>query len=720
MKKVFLIISMLLFGFLVSNGQNATLRIDDYTGLNPGDHVLVGLYIDYIDNSGTANCDGAEFYVEYDPTVLTVLNQTVNLHPNVPSYFWNTNVPNPGDWRGLFTNFGPPIVLNSGDKWCDIEFVYNGPGGSEVNWGNSNKDVGGKHIKGITILVVPGNTPYNLTLINGSVNMGGAANWTGAVSSDWFATGNWSTGAIPTATDDVVIPAGMPNDPSIATFVADCQNMQIDAGATLHIMDDGALTAAGTITNDGHIMMHGTNIGASLMENGLAGTGTFEYDRTLTSGPTGTHFGWHYISSPLDNSVTGDLVSYWVKSFDPASGMFVDIDPWGDFNGILCDDEDYSTGTVALNVMQGYSVKRDLDYLGGAPCPQGTVPANDDIIEFGADVMNGLGPWGEFAANATNLGTMANVNTGPYSMGVNPQWNLLGNPYPSGLDWDAVTLPAGVNNGVYFWDESAAQYASYVNGVGTNGGTNEIPPTQGFFVEATGAATLTFDNTMRIHSVAPYYKEEVNDVVKLQVSANGYTDETAIRFVEGTNLSWDKAYDAKKLKSTGEGIPSLYTTSAGLELSINTQPAADLVPMAFSCDQSGTYTIEATETSDFANVVLEDTYTGVETDLLIDSYTFDYVAGSDPNRFIVHFTPLGTPELEANSIRIWSSERNIYVSVPETVTGDVAVYNMMGQEVVANKVIPGMNVIPVNDVNTYYVVKVMSGSNVKTEKVFIK
>ena len=111
---------------------------------------------------------------------------------------------------------------------------------------------------------------------------------------------------------------------------------------------------------------------------------------------------------------------------------------------------------------------------------------------------------------------------------------------------------------------------------------------------------------------------------------------------------------------------------------------------------------------------------GIETDLLSDSYTFNYTIGDNPNRFIVHFTPLGTPELEANSIHIWSSERNIYVTVPATVTGDVAVYNMMGQEVVANKVIPGMNVIPVNDVNTYYVVKVKSNNIVKTEKVFIR
>jgi len=209
-------------------------------------------------------------------------------------------------------------------------------------------------------------------------------------------------------------------------------------------------------------------------------------------------------------------------------------------------------------------------------------------------------------------------------------------------------------------------------------------------------------------------------LVILTATGNGLTDRTYIRFLDESNSSFDSKYDAYKLFSTADGVPQIYTTQGDIEFSINTQPAVDLVHMGFKAQTSGTYTIEAIETSDFANVVLEDVATGIETDLLQDSYTFNYTVGENANRFIVHFTPLGTPELEANSIHIWSSERNIYVSVPETVTGDVAVYNMMGQEVIANKVQPGMNVIPVNDVNTYYVVKVRSNNNVVTEKVFIR
>ncbi len=736
MKKVLLSFIVLLMSASLAFSQtyNATLAIDnvDVSTLSAGDDVVIPVRLEYMDPGGLDI--GFQFFIQFDHAILTWKGSNPNPTPGVTNF--NPVMPyNSADWA--FNDNGTALVvlwndptfngvyMADGEQFFDLIFTYNGG----LNQGDSSPLVfqtaksvsnGGKLVKGPTEMYSQLFDYFVLTLNQGSVYVGGttATNWTGgATSGDWFLSGNWDNG-VPTSADDAVIPAGTPHDPVIDNFIAECNNLDIASGVTFTIMDAGALTVAGTLTNDGAMMMEGNNIGASLIAGSMAGAGTFEYDRYLESGPTGTHAGWHFISSPLDNTVTGDFVSYWVKEFNPATGMFVDIDPWGDFNGVLCDDEDYSQGNVGLNVMQGYSVKRDLDYLGGAPCPQGIVPANDDIIEFGGDVLAGLGPWGEFVANATNPGTMADINDGGYSMTYSAQWNLFGNPYPSGLDWDAVTIPAGLNNGIYFWDNTNDQYASYVGGVGNNGGTNEIPPTQGFFVEATGNGTLSFDNGMRIHSTQQFYKEQVDDVVKLMVSSGDMKDETTIRFLEGTNQTWDKAFDAKKMFNY-ENV-SLYTTENDLQLSINTQPAVKLVHMAFVAPASGYYTIEAVETSDFSNVVLEDVLTGIETDLLTDSYTFEYTEGENANRFIVHFTPLGTPELEANSIRIWSSERNIYVSVPQTVTGDVAVYNMMGQEVVSNKVIPGMNVIPVNDANTYYVVKVMSGNNVKTEKVFIR
>ena len=63
---------------------------------------------------------------------------------------------------------------------------------------------------------------------------------------------------------------------------------------------------------------------------------------------------------------------------------------------------------------------------------------------------------------------------------------------------------------------------------------------------------------------------------------------------------------------------------------------------------------------------------------------------------------------------------NIYVNVPETANGDIIVFNMMGQEMVRTDIAPGLNVIPMENVNTYYVVKVLTSNSAVTGKVYIK
>ncbi len=84
---------------------------------------------------------------------------------------------------------------------------------------------------------------------------------------------------------------------------------------------------------------------------------------------------------------------------------------------------------------------------------------------------------------------MANVYTGNIVdniFGGNSNWNLVGNPYPSGWDYDAFFFgpnwPAGLFDAIYFWDEDTDQYASYVNGIGTNGGDNRSSPNTGFLL----------------------------------------------------------------------------------------------------------------------------------------------------------------------------------------------------------------------------------------------
>lgn len=81
----------------------------------------------------------------------------------------------------------------------------------------------------------------------------GGANWTGAVSTDWFTAGNWSTNAVPTSADNVIIPAAPANQPQINAAGAVCNGITIESGASLTMSGATAYTlaVAGDWINDG-------------------------------------------------------------------------------------------------------------------------------------------------------------------------------------------------------------------------------------------------------------------------------------------------------------------------------------------------------------------------------------------------------------------------------------------------------------------------------------
>jgi uncharacterized protein YjdB len=87
--------------------------------------------------------------------------------------------------------------------------------------------------------------------------------WTGTTDTSWFEATNWTPAGVPTATDDVLIKAGPPNQPvlSAATSVRD---LTLEPGAALSIGSfqltvDGSLEAGNTITGTGTVVMTGPN-----------------------------------------------------------------------------------------------------------------------------------------------------------------------------------------------------------------------------------------------------------------------------------------------------------------------------------------------------------------------------------------------------------------------------------------------------------------------------
>ncbi len=408
--------------------------------------------------------------------------------------------------------------------------------------------------------------------------------------------------------------------------------------------------------------------GASLITNAaltVSGTSTVKRDYTGNE--------WHLISSPVLGATANMFLGEYLQSHNEATNLYTDIiDP-----------------LTSLNVMQGYAV---WNTAGGT-------------AEFMGSMNTGL------------VGT----NVSRTNPGTSSGWNLVGNPYASAIDWDAVSgwTKTNVENATYR-HVNATTWASYVGGTGVNGGTRYIAPCQGFFVSVTDGqttGTLAMNNSVRTHTSSPFFKDEVADIIRLEVSGNGYTDETAIRFLDVATSDFDAEWDAHKLFGAVNEAPAIYSAENGM-MAINSLPETNTVPVGVKAGVTGEFSITATETSEFANVILQDLLKGIFTDLKTGSYTFNYDMEFD-NRFILHFTPMAIGEDFANLINIYSTQKDVFVNVPANTSGEIVVYNVMGQEIIRSEINSTENKVTMNE-SAYYIVKVMSNESVVTKKVFVK
>jgi hypothetical protein len=518
----------------------------------------------------------------------------------------------------------------------------------------------------------------------------------------WFTDGNWSLGHVPTGTEDVDIPNLGKAAPVVImgdALVGGALN--VAAGAELDVDPVSSLTTTGLFTNDGMFVIQsegGAGYGGSFIDMaGVAGAGSFEYDRIILC--TGTlagqndPLGWHYLASPFDGFTTDMIPDYFVNAWDQPTGMWMQYmmdpiafpcTPWP---------------TTGLGALDAWSVNMDLGYPDPA-CPLS--PA-------------GTGAQVEFMSGAAGVHTGAYSKPLGYGAAGYEMWNMVSNPYPSGLDVNTIAWGPNTMQATYYYDGCGGNYVYWATGMGPY----VMAPNLGFFVETTGADAFAVDNSNRAIAADIFWKGDVPNLLTLQATgSDNKSDKLWVRFADNVTAGLDLNGDAHKLFAETEGMPQIYTVAGTEKLAINALPATNMVPMGFTANGSGTYTIEAIETSDFANVVLEDMENGVQTDLLTSSYSFDYTTGV--HNFRIHFTPLGTIDNAAGNITISAENHNIYVNVPGSVRGDIAVYNMMGQEVVRVDMNPGLNTIPMHDVNTYYIVKVISDAAAKTGKVFIR
>jgi hypothetical protein len=494
-------------------------------------------------------------------------------------------------------------------------------------------------------------------------------------------------------------------------------NLTITNGSKLIIKPLTTLTVQGnTNLNSAEslvIKSDATGTG-SFIDNGVInGAGIAIVERYLTGYTSIDDVKYHFISSPVE--------------IQPIQPGFV-TDPPNTGDDFYKWDEPYAIWINTKNSSGSWNTGFESAFE----------PAKGYLVSYPSDLTR------NFAGNLnTNLpGSPMTINcswTDPVSGG-GGGWNLLGNPYPSAIDWTLVTRGSGIDNALYYYDASVENYRYYIQfqpGFALGNGSQYIPAMQGFMVHAnnSGDHSINIDNTCRVHqSMNICYKNSISmkNVLKLKVEKEGRIDELFILLRNEANPEFDVSSDAYKLFSLNPAVPQIYSiTPENLELAVNTIPAIKgdlIVPIGLKTGSCGTFIMTADETNSFdpgTTIVLEDLKTGVNQNLMANPvYLFTASSTDDPERFYLHFSDISgiNGQTQQSGIRIYSNNHLIYIVSEQTFqNGKVILYDLSGQDLF-HRDLDGAGLVSFHtDVNPgLYLVKVINDGNVQVEKVIIQ
>ena len=142
--------------------------------------------------------------------------------------------------------------------------------------------------------------------------------------------------------------------------------------------------------------------------------------------------------------------------------------------------------------------------------------------------------------------------------------------------------------------------------------------------------------------------------------------------------------------------------------------------MGIRANTAGTYTIAATELSEMPVLTLEDSKTGIFTDLLSQPYSFTFEPGENEVRFKLHFGTTSVNENELLTTTIYSFQKNIFVNLKnQEEVADIFIYNIAGQLIYSRSSVRGMNEFNLPQTGNF-IVRVISKDNTLVKKVFIQ
>lgn len=543
---------------------------------------------------------------------------------------------------------------------------------------------------------------YSITFSSSSTNLNaGAVNYYTikykfiGTDKDWNKVSNWQLvcdswaepqnatqlpSSNPKMIDDIIVAENLD---AAADYIV--KDLEIISEKVLTIAPSASLEIIGDITND--------DVNALVVDSDINGTGSLIHNDDNVVAKVNCHLDnssvtrnwsadWHFISSPVANQT--------IESFIPTEENY-DFYSWSEFNSTWNNQKKDNSTTNNFYVDNGLNFNIGRGYL--------VAYENEGYKKFSGTLNNGDVTF-----------PLSCSTDGEYVVERFTGFNLVGNPYPSYIDWEAEgwTRDNLQLQTIWIYDDDVNNYITYtLGGVATNGGSQYIAPCQAFFVKAASAGNIIMTNDIRTNEKSSFRKDDNENIFKVRV--NGVSGQDEIAVVKGDND------DVIKMFSLNDDAPSLYINKGVGDYSVVYVDEENTLPLNFE-GAFAKYTISLSECGNaFDEIILEDRMTGEKVNLMTESYSFIYNDNDRKDRFVLTF---------ANSQQPTDNDYFAYINNGEIIINDIngnaqiEIYDLMGRRVYENA-------DAVSNVSTYgyssgvYIIRKIDDKGIKTQKILL-
>jgi hypothetical protein len=409
---------------------------------------------------------------------------------------------------------------------------------------------------------------------------------------------------------------------------------------------------------------------------------------------------WYFLGSPMPNKNFTDYVDDFKMT-----GLSSGFGQQG--GGILSSDEPERSTVFKYDEAQ-HNVRLDPAQIIGW-----IIPGNENLVPG-----TGYRIWVNSYSNSThkvdNEGTFTRGNfnfpaiTRTNLVGCVPStfactqsagWNLLANPYPCDIDWDATggawTKPAEMNNAFYTWNATTGGYRVYLGTTGTPGVSlgstvasnntppNIIPSSQAFFVNVTtpGSFTLSLTENAKITSTNGTFTRTAvaaNQQIRIRMK-NADSEaryDAMVRILDNATDDFDSNMDLVNFAGSVFNISVKTETAGNLVLSsIAPFAGSKTIPLNMTYNGSfGNYSLEFSEFETLLEnhtVFLKDNLLGTIHPIsagTVYNFVADASEGNNSNRFELVFQTDAVTSVNADKSGI---TMNIYPNPSDAKKGTV-------------------------------------------------